>query len=358
MHENILRMGERQMRTLLKAIALLSIAIAVPCRAQQPAKATAKNPPLKLVQTIPLPTLKEGDFDHFTSDPDNHRLFLTGEENDKVFVFDTNTNKLIHTIDPSTSPHAILYRKDQSKLFVVEGDDSMVRVYDSNSYKKLAEIKLDVDADSIAFDPATKYMYVVNGGRAAKTPYSYISVVDTDQSKKLRDIKINNEHVEAVVLEKSGPRLFCNITGMNAVGVMDRTQSALQSTWALPAGVEQNVAMALDETNHRLLLAARKPGKFVVMDSDNGKVIANLPAVGMVDDLAFDPVQKRIYLAGDQFVDVFEQQDADHYVRLGEVPGGFRAKTGILIPELKRYYLAAPKHGTKNAEVRVYEVAP
>jgi len=346
------------MKNLLRLLAVISFVAILPCQAQEKTAASQKVPPLKLVQTIPLPGLKEGDFDHFTSDPDHHRLFLTGEENDKVFVFDTKTNKLIHTLDPTTSPHAILYRNDVSKLFIVEGDDSVVRVYDSNTYKKLGEIKLTIDADSIAYDPATKYVYVVNGGRAAKTNFSLISVVDTEQSKKLRDIRIENDHVEAVVLEKSGPRLFTNITGMNAVGVMDRTQSSLQATWPLPAGVEQNVAMALDEANHRLMIAARKPGRLVVMDSDNGKLVASLPAVGMVDDMTFDPVQKRIYLAGDQFVDVFEQKDADHYVRLAQIPGGFRAKTGILIPELKRYYLAAPKHGAKEAEVRVYEVKP
>src|SRR5438034_10948368 len=33
--------------------------------------------PLKLIQSIPLPGLKEGDFDHFAVDLDGHRLFLT-----------------------------------------------------------------------------------------------------------------------------------------------------------------------------------------------------------------------------------------------------------------------------------------
>src|ERR1700722_20635676 len=155
-------MGDTSMKMLLKAIAFASLAFILPVQGQQKAAAAQKNPPLKLVQTIPLPDLKEGDFDHFTSDPENHRLFLTGEENDKVFVFDTNTNQRIHTIDPATSPHAILYRKDANKLFIVEGDDSVVRVYDSNSYQKLGEVKLTIDADSIAYDPATKFMYVVN----------------------------------------------------------------------------------------------------------------------------------------------------------------------------------------------------
>jgi hypothetical protein len=96
----------------------------------------------------------------------------------------------------------------------------------------------------------------------------------------------------------------------------------------------------------------------VVLDSDSGKVIADLPAVGLVDDMAYDAKNKRIYLAGDGFVDVFEQKDTDHYSLLAHVPGSFRAKTAILVPELNRYYLAVPHHDGKEAEVRVYDVQP
>jgi YVTN family beta-propeller protein len=324
-----------------------------------PARVVAQTKePLKLVATIPLPGLKDGDFDHFATDVEGHRLFLTDEENDKVDVLDTATNQRVHTIEDTKAPHAILYRKDLKKLFVVEGDASAVKVYDSDSYKPLGEIRLTIDADSIAYDPATNYMYVVNGGREAHTPYSLISVVDTNATKKLRDIKINSNHVEAIVLEKSGPRMFCNITGQNAVGVLDRNKSALSATWPLPAGDKVNVAMAFDEAGHRLFISTRNPGKLVVLDSDSGKVIADLPAVGMVDDMAYDSKNKRIYLAGDGFVDVFEQRDSDHYSLLAHVPGSFRAKTAILVPELNRYYLAVPHHDGKEAEVRVYDVQP
>ncbi len=332
-------------------ILLLFFTVTANSRAQE-------HMPLKLVATIPLPGLQDGDFDHFAPDVDGHRLFLTGEENGKVLVLDSSANKLIHTIEEVKAPHAILYRKDLKKLFIVEGDASAVRVYDSDSYKPAGEIKVSIDADSIAYDPATNYLYVVNGGREAHTPYSLISVVDTNSLKKLRDIKINSNHVEAIVLEKSGPRLFCNITGQNAVGVMDRNKSSLTATWPLPAGDTQNVAMALDEANHRLFVITRKPGKLVVLNSDSGKLIADLPAVGFVDDMSYDAKGKRLYLAGDQFVDVFEQKDADHYVLLAKIPGSFRAKTGILVPELNRYYLAVPHHENKDAEVRVYEVQP
>jgi YVTN family beta-propeller protein len=324
-----------------------------------PAHITAQTKdPLKLVATIPLPGLKDGDFDHFAPDIEGHRLFLTDEENDKVDVLDTATNTRIHTIEDAKAPHAILYRKDLNKLFVVEGDASAVKVYDSETYKPLDEIKVSIDADSIAYDPATQHLYVVNGGREAKTPYSLVSVIDTNTSKKLRDIKINSNHVEAIVLEKSGPRLFCNITGQNAVGVLDRDSGSVVATWPLPSSDKSNVAMAFDEANHRLFVSTRNPGKLIVLNSDSGKVISELPSVGMVDDAAYDAKYKRIYVAGDGYLDVFQQQDADHYSLLGKVQGSFRAKTGILVPELNRYYLAVPHHQGKDAEVRVYDIQP
>src|SRR5438309_10280378 len=45
-----------------------------------------------------------------------------------------------------------------------------------------------------------------------------------------------------------------------------------------------------------------------------------------------DAKLKRIYLSGDQFVEVFKQGDAAHYTSLGKIASGFRAKTAIFVP--------------------------
>jgi len=318
-----------------------------------------KEAPLRLVQTIPLPDLKEGDFDHFTVDLEGHRLFLTAEKNSAVEVFDLNANKLIHTVTGLDEPHSMLYRADLKKFFVVDGGAAGVRMYDSGSYKYLGEIKLKDDCDSNAYDPATKYLYVVNGGRGAHEPYTLISIIDTMAAKKIADIKIETDSVEALALEKSGPRLFVNITGLNSVGVFDREKRSLLATWSIVQEAQHNGPLAFDEANHRLFLATTaKPEKFVVVDSDTGKVITSMPSVSVADEISYDAKNKRIYVAGDQSVYVFQQQDPDHYTMLAKVPGSFRAKTALLVPELNRYYLAVPRHGDEQAEVRVYSVMP
>src|SRR6266850_7788274 len=145
----------------------LLLLFAVPVLGQQ-------SVPLKLIQSIPLPGLKEGDFDHFAVDLDGNRLFLTAEANGLVEVFDAQANKLIHTIRGLQAPHSMLYRADLKRLFVVDGDASEIKVYDMTTYGMIGHVPLYIDADSQAYDPATKLMYVVSGGREAHTPYSYI----------------------------------------------------------------------------------------------------------------------------------------------------------------------------------------
>ena len=77
-----------------------------------------------------------------------------------------------------------------------------------------------------------------------------------------------------------------------------------------------------------------------------------------MDDLVFDSASKRLYApcGGSGTVDVYEQTDPDHYKSIGKVPSGPLGKTGRLVPELNRYFVAVPKHGNKTAEILVYEV--
>jgi len=315
--------------------------------------------PLALQQTIPVTGIdKEGDFDHFAIDLQGHRLFLAGEDNSVVEIFDLGAGKLVHTISGVKAPHSMVYRADSKKLFVVDGGAGEVKIYDSDSFQPMGSIKLRDDADSMAYDPSTKYMYVVNGGKDAHLTYSFISVVDTTAGKNLADIKIDSDAVEALALEKSGPRLFVNMTGKDAVAVVDREKHTVISTWPTGQVAKHLIAMTFDEGDHRLFLTTRTPGKLIVLDTDSGKVVTSLPCVSDNDDMAYDSASKRIYISGSGFVDVYQQKDADHYDQIAHLATAFKARTSILVPELKKYYLAVSHRGTTAAAVRVYDVVP
>ena len=76
--------------------------------------------PLKLIQSISLPGLKDGDFDHFQVDLPGQPLFLAAEDNSAVEVIDLRTNKVINKITGPKAPHSMAYNPDSKKLFVVD----------------------------------------------------------------------------------------------------------------------------------------------------------------------------------------------------------------------------------------------
>src|SRR3984957_13874951 len=203
-------------------------------------------------------------------------------------------------------------------------------------------------------------MYVVNGGRAAKTPYCLISIVDTVTDKKLTDIKLDTNRLESMALEKSGPRLFVNMTTANVIGVVDREKRALVTTWPITAGL-QNVPMQYDDANHRLFVATRKPSKLVVVNTDTGKEVTSLDVADYVDDLAYDAAYHRLYVpggGGDGAVSVVEQKGADEYKVVATIPTKPGAKTARLVPELNKYYVGVPAKAGQSAQILVYDVAP
>jgi DNA-binding beta-propeller fold protein YncE len=313
-----------------------------------------ESAPLKLVQTLKMPPEVKGNFDHFEIDLKGNRLFATPEAYKAVVVFDLKAGKLTHTIGGIGKPHAVLYREDVNRIYVTDGDAGDLKIFDGTSYRLLSSVKLLEDADSIGYDPVTKYLYVDNGGGDVHQTYSMFSVVDTTAGKKLADIKIDGETLEAMALEKSSPKIYVNNRDKNQVEVVDRNKREIVASWPVTQ-CKLNVAMAFDEANHRLFVACRS-GQLVVLNTQTGKELATLPITKGIDDLTYDPTSKRVYAAGDGSVDVYQQTDADNYKLLGKVPSGPLGRTARLVPELNRYYVAVPQHGTTNAEVLVFEV--
>jgi YVTN family beta-propeller protein len=329
-------------------VAVIVILLAVTASAQS-------KPPLRLLQTIPLPDLKEGDFDHFAVDLEGNRLFATAEENNAVVVLDTKANKLIHTISGLAAPHSMLFLPAAKQLWVVSGDDGTLKIFDTGTYALTETVKVTKGADASAYDPAKHLLYITAGGSDAKMAFSLINIVDTSTRKKVGDIKVDSTNLEAMTIEKNGPRLFVNIRDKGLVGVIDREKRTVTSTWPL-GNMHGNTPLIFDEANHRIFVAGRKPPTFAVLDSESGKIITTMPTAEMTDDMAFDSEAKRIYVVCSDFTAVYQQKDADHYEEIGRVPTGFRAKTAILVPQLKRYFVAAPRHGKDPAGIKVFEV--
>src|SRR5260370_679849 len=156
------------------------VLIAIPARGQD-------APPLKLAQTITLSPDATGQFDHFGVDLKGNRLFATPEASKSVRVFELKSGKPLHTIAGIEKPHAVLYREDLDRIYVTDGEAGDVKIFDGKTYKLLSTVKLFEDADSIGYDPKTKYLYIDNGGRDRTQTHRNLNGRGPTHGKKLAD---------------------------------------------------------------------------------------------------------------------------------------------------------------------------
>lgn len=283
----------------------------------------------------------------------NNRLFATAENYQAVLVLNINTGKIVHEIKGVKKPHAVLYRDDLDLVYITDGDDGSLKIFDGKTYELRKRIELKKDADSIGYDSFGKLLYVVSGGRDAGERFSLLSVIDTTTEKKVTDIKIEGETLEAMALDVYRPKLYINNPAKNEIDVINRWNYSVIAKWPVTMG-KRNVAMALDEVHQRLFTACRS-GQVVVFDSNTGKELQSLPIGIGVDDLTYDAASKRLYAAGNGTVDVLEQIDADHYKSLGRLEAGPLARNARLVPQINRYFVAVPQSGSANATVAVFE---
>ena len=321
---------------------------------------TQASNPLTLIQTIEIPGVPEGHrTDHLGVDLKGHRLFTTMQEAHQVVVVDLDNGKIIQNI-PVSNPHAVVYRSDLDRIYI--SDDSPaepgLKIFSGNDDRLIKSVKLLKRTDSMSYDAETKYLYIVNGGKAANLDYSLISIVDSTTGERVGDIKIPAGTLEDMDLDPRGPRLYIAATDEKRVIVVDRQQRNVVETWPITHGGP--VATAVDEAHHLLFVGCRSGqmhGDVVALDTRTGKEITAMPIGGLLDYMVFDPQNGRIYsVCSDGYVYVYREVTSDQYVLLGKVETAFFARTGLLVTELNRFFVVSPNTGLRPAELLVFQL--
>jgi DNA-binding beta-propeller fold protein YncE len=327
-------------------VALAVLVLAFPVLAQD------SSAPLRLVQTIPLSV--DGRLDHLYADVKGLRLFVAALGNNSVEVIDLRTGKTIRSISGPQKPQGMWYIPSLKKLFVASGNDGICRVYKGETLELIESIKLDLGPDLVGYNPRSKLLYAGYGGEDAKKEFGNLAIIDVVKNKHVGDIQ-TRAHPGGILVDESGGRIYITIPKTSEVAVIDAKSNRIIKSWRA-AEAERTVSLALDATHGRLFVGARNPARVIVYDINSFQRVAVFPTVGLMDGMFFDAARKRLYVSGGEgFVDVFRQEDADHYASFARIPTRPIARTSLFVPELNRYYVALPRKDNESAEIRVYE---
>ena len=287
-----------------------------------------------------------GRIDHLSADLNGRRIFVAALGNHTVEVLDLQSGKRIRSITDLAEPQGVYYDSSTNRLFVACAKDGAAKLFDAATFQLLEIAKFSGDADNIRYDPRGHRIIVGYGDGA-------LAFLDSN-GKKRGEIALG-AHPESFQLEKTGTRVFVNVPDRKEIQVADLVRNTTIAKWPVTSTLK-NYPMALDEAHHRLFVGCRAPARMLVIDTETGRQTASVEIVGDTDDLFYDAAKSRVYvIGGEGFVDVFQQQDADHYNRIARHPTAPGARTGLFVPDWGRLFVAVPHRGEQRAQILVYE---
>lgn len=298
-----------------------------------------------------------GDFDHFAVDYDRNRLLLAAEDHGTLEIFDLKTSEHLRTVGGFGNPHSILARKGIPTLFITDSEKQMSTIRNADTLTKEKTVTLTPGADTAKYDAASNTLYVVTGGKDVDMKTANLEAVNPDTGDRKALLTFPDNHVEAMAFAEGDPRLFINLTQTNKLAVVDRNSMKVLNIWPVPAA-QQNAMVAFDPMQHRLYVVCRQPGKVVVMNSDTGTVVSTQPAPLRADEVQYDAKTHRLFVPGGEgYMGIYDTSDPDHLKLVEKVTTAPGAKTGLLLPDMHRLFLAvSPGESKAMAKVLTYEV--
>ena len=305
-------------------------------------RAAPQNSGYRVIRSITLGG--EGGWDYVTVDPDAKRIYIPRSTH--VMVLDEDSGKLIGDIQGMNELHGVAVAQEFNRGFVTGNkseQEGTIYIFDLKTLKLTSSLKSgSIDTDSLIYDPGTKHVFVNNGDGASLT------VVDAATEKVVGGMKYN-ANPEAAVADGKGS-IFQDFEDKAQVIEYDAKTLAIKNKWPTAPCVSP-VGMAMDKANRRLYVGCRgkgptAPGVLVVMNADNGKVVASAPIGIGVDGDVFDPATGDIFApcrdSGDGktgVTKIFHADSPDKISLVADVKTIYGARTISLDPKTHHVFL-------------------
>ena len=283
--------------------------------------------PYKFLNEIPIGG--EGGWDILTIDSAAQRLYLSHAT--KVVVVDLSANKIAGEIADTPGVHAFVAVPEFNRGFSSNGKENKASVVDLTTLKTISKIDTGQNPDAIVYEPKRKELYVFN-----HTGNS-VTVIAAGDAKVVATISLPG-NPEFAVADKNAGRVYVNIEDKSAVAVIDSAKHEVIANWPLAPG-EEPTGIALDAAHHRLFAACHNK-MMVMLDTESGKVIANVPIGAGTDGCAFDDAAQLAFAScGEGAVTIAHEDSPEKLSILQTLKTERGARTIALDPKTHRIYL-------------------
>lgn len=323
------------MRTTRRILLLLSALMA----AGLMTAAFAQEAPYHVLREIKIGG--EGGWDYVVADSRARHLYVSHAT--KVIVVDLDSEKIVGEISNTNGIHGVALAPEFGRGFTSNGRDATVTIFDLKTLAVIGTAKTGGNPDAIVYDPPTKRVFTFNRMRADATS----TVIDAASGNVIKTITLGGRPEFAVTDEKG--KIFVNLDDKNEVAVIDTKEMTVTQRWPLAPG-EGPSGLAIDLKNRRLFSVCENE-KMIVMNADNGKVMATLPIGKGTDGAAFDAATGFAFSSNgsDGTLTVVHEDAPDRFRVVANVKTMPGARTMTVDAKTHRLYLPTAQFGPPPA---------
>ena len=272
----------------------------------------------------------EGGMDYITVDAQNHRLYVPRSTH--TMVIDADTGKTIADIPGQKHNHGVALVPEAGRGFITDGEGSVI-IFDVKTNAVLGTLKARPDADGIIYDKATGLVLVSCGDEGVLLTIK----PDVDPKTGSIDPPIDLGGKPEFLAADGAGKVYVNLEDKDQVAVVDLKARKVLAHWPVAPGGSP-VGLSIDTAKHRLFVGCRKPQKLIVMSTDDGKVLADLPIGAGVDATKFDG-HRAFASCRDGKLNVAGENASGKFEIVQTVTTPFGAKTMDVDPENHKVYL-------------------
>ena len=311
-----------------KSVLLLGAAVALSLSAA-PGLATPAQPLYKIYKTVALGAPGRWDYLHF--DPQSGRIYLA--HGDRITVANGTTGAILGSITGMPGgTHGIAISHTTGQGFTDDGKAGQAVAFDLKTLKVVKRMKAEPDADGIIYDHASRHIFVIDGDSGKLT------VIDPKVDKVIATID-GGGGLEFGVSGDNG-KLYINGVEKHEIVRIDTATNEADAHWVMPT-CERPRGLAIDRIHERLFSTCTNE-KMIVLNADNGAIVATLPIGKGSDAAGFDVTRQLVFssnFAGT--LSVVHELAPNKFETLPVVKTALGARTMALDPKSGRIYLVA-----------------
>ena len=289
--------------------------------------------PYKVLRTLKVGGT--GGFDYVNADIEARRLYIarTGPT-PRMTVYNLDTLEAVGEV-PTTNLHGAAIDPKSNHGFL---SSKPITMFDTKTLAPIKTIEVQGNPDGSYFDPSNQRVYILS-----HVP-PHVTVIDSKEGAVVGTVDIGGMPEQAAGDGKG--HLYIDVEDKENIAVLDTKTLMVTAHYDVTGKGGTCAGLAMDVKNHILFASCRNPANMVILNADDGKILATLPIGGLSDGALFNPTTMEAFSSqGDGTLSIIKENSPTNFVVEQTLPTMMGARTSTLDTKTNRIILIAAEFG-------------